>query len=65
MCNSDITQVETNAWSALSRSSGVVFTLTGRVEVDEVAGTVLGAERPRRSFVPAAPAIPRPATVGS
>jgi len=51
--------------SAKQEQGVFVFTLTGRVEVDEVAGTVLGAERPRRSFVPAAPAIPRPATEGS
>ena len=33
-------------------------TLTGRVEVDEVARTELGTGRPRWSIVPAKPAIP-------
>ena len=37
-------------------------TLTGRVEVDEVARTELGTGRPRWSIVPAKPAIPVTAT---
>ena len=45
-----------------SRRMRRCVTLTGRVEVDEVARTELGTGRPRWSIVPAKPAIPVTAT---